>query len=275
MPKVRTERSDGNSIVLRFPQWSIAHTVEAAYAQLYYYLGHTEWRNHAWRRWMQREATITTQIAGTLSAFPQDWLGGAFRRLLQGCEMPDRLRVVTYTIKPNFLEPDILLSGAGRLLMVEGKTGTRGTASHRFPASQLLNYGLLQVYRERATQRALPSCFSLLILAPGKWQEWLENGEQWIRAVDDRTGRVHLDLDVCMRLGADKSRRLREREALRRLLPSMTVCYRTWRDLVDAFAQEYSVHSTDPYRQHWHRLVAELRLLSRLARSGRGIENHA
>jgi len=258
-------------IVLEFPAWLIGDTVEAAYKQIYYYTRRGETPRHGWRLWMQHEATLTTQLAGTLAGFPADWLGEAFHILLRFPAKPDRYEVVKYDIRPNFLEPDILLRSTDHLLMIEAKTLTRGPKSHKFPPTQVLHYALLPVLRQKVEDPGLPTKFTLLILVPGDWRDSLQDYPKWVRNVDEMNGgRVYLQTDGLIEMGMRQRLVRAYQQELRNVLDSMPVFCRTWGELSKSFAQVYRTRTHDPYRAHWSRMVGEIETLKLRALGPRG-----
>ncbi len=211
---------------------------------------------------MLREATITTQLAGTLAAFPPAWLAGGFSNLLGRSQRFNDCRVVKYVIEPNFLEPDLLILDNKHLLMVEGKTHNRGKESYQFPPKQVIRYALLPVYRQQLQDVDLPTEFSLLILAPGDWRDWLGQHSDWVTGVDEAGGgRVAINPAKCMEFGANNRRVARYRTEVLSILGSISIYYRTWRQLADAFTLLLDLHREDPYTHHWERLIGELNLL--------------
>jgi len=240
----------------------IGDTVEAAYKQIYYYARHAKTPPHGWRLWMQREATLTTQLAGTLAGFPSEWLGEAFRSLLRIPGGGERYNVVKYVIRPNFLEPDVLLRSTDHLLMIEAKTLTHGKESHKFPPTQVLHYALLPVFRQHVEDPTLPTKFTLLILVPGNWRDSFENYPKWVRNVDETNdGRVHLQVDGLMEIGRGQQRIRIYRQELRKVLNSMPVFCRTWNQLSESFAEVCRTRPHDTYRAHWSRMVGEIETL--------------
>jgi hypothetical protein len=166
------------------------------------------------------------------------------------------------------IEPDVLLGGGGRLLMVELKIKPDTRPSAKYDANQLLNYlSLARICLDNPGE-FVPTEFAHLVLVASRSKSWIAKGNDWVADLGGKdNARMTLDPDACFRAAnAQKEQKyVRDAAALADILTRVPVYYRTWPELADSFERALN---TQPNRTAWAHTLADLRKLAETASKG-------
>jgi hypothetical protein len=216
------------------------------------------------KRWAGKEIVLSAQLCSLLAALPDTLLADMFGRLTARTTTPSRLRLVTLK-NAGFVEPDALLLGDNRLLMIEVKTRGLDARGHRYAPQQLLNYARLAIECRTAADPQLPHDFAHLIVVPSRAPMWLEKHSQWVTAFDDLPdGRLAINAEAAVSLGRDKTQ-ARWGPKLVETLKQLPIYYRSWADLARASSDAIGSLKADPYREHWQSMGRQLQTIAERA----------
>ncbi|MFC1481605.1 hypothetical protein ACFL6E_05110 [Candidatus Neomarinimicrobiota bacterium] len=214
-------------------------------------------------RWAEKEVILNAQLLTVLAALPHEMLATGFKKVTRGVGMPPNLEIVDLDIREDFLEPDLLLLGEGYLLMVEIKTRGNSSSVRKYPPNQLLNYLQLVVKCLDSEDTSLPQQFAHLIIVPSDNPKWLEQSKEWIIDTCDKNGRMQIDSSACIKLS--KKKKYYDYDVLNTLANKIPVYYRSWQQLAEGFEQTLKEFEDEMNRQHWSRIVKEIRKISNTA----------